>query len=208
MTTIKNNTQLKPLIDRKFFYDNIKKKLFTKGIKQSQVNGIEAVFNEWDSRPELNDLRWLSYMLATDYHETAATMQPIEEWGKGKGKKYGKKIKYSGVPYNLPNKLYYGRGLVMITWYEVYEQMGRLLGIDLLNNPEKACEMDVAVKIMFEGMLKGSSNFGDFTGKCLEMYFNDKVNDPRNARRIINILDKADLIVTYHNSFLSCLRTI
>ena len=144
-------------------------------------------------------------MLATVYHETAATMLPIEEWGKGKGKPYGKKIKHSGVPYAIPDKLFYGRGYVQLTWFENYELMGRLLSVDLLNNPDLALTNETATKIMFEGMTKGSSSFGDFTGRCLEMYFNSKTEDPINARRIINGQDRARKIAAHYYKFKVCL---
>lgn len=193
-------------IDRKYFYEQVRaQKLFGK-LKNSHVQGIDAVFDEWDRQPNLKDLRWLAYMLATDYHETAKTMQAIEEYGKGKGRPYGKKIKHSGISYKTPNKLYYGRGLVQLTWYENYELMGRLIGIDMLNNPDLALQLDVSVKIMFEGMLRGASSVGDFTGKCLEMYFNNNTEDWRNARRIINGTDKAELIADYGKRFFACLR--
>lgn len=191
-------------INRAQFYKNYRKQFGP--LKQSQVEGIEAVFNEWENQ-KLSDLRWLAYMLATDKHETADTYQPIEEYGKGKKYRYGKKVKHSGVQYIQPNKIYYGRGKVMLTWYENYELMGRLLGIDLLKNPELACTMDVAVKVMFEGMLRGSSSVGDFTGKSLEQYFNDVINNPIGARRIINGTDKAELIASYHYKFLTCLTS-
>ena len=83
--------------------------------------------------------------------------------------------------------------------------MGRLLGVNLLKNPELALVLETAIQIMFEGMLRGSSSVGDFTGKCLEMYFNDKIDDPKGARRIINGTDKATLIANYHYQFLKCL---
>lgn len=190
------------IINRALFYKKFRKEFGA--LKQFQVNGFEAIFNEWDARGH-SDIRWLSYMLATAWHETATQMQAIEEFGKGKNYKYGKKIKHSGVSYIAPNKLYYGRGLVQLTWYENYELMGRLLGIDLLKNPELALALDTAVKIMFEGMLRGASSIGDFTGKCLEMYFNDKVNNPIAARKIINGNDKAILIAEHHNKFMLCL---
>lgn len=189
-------------INRAQFYKNYKVQFGP--LKQSQVEGIEAVFNEWESQ-KLSDERWLAYMLATDKHETANTFQPIAEYGKGKNYRYGKKVKHSGVAYVAPNKIFYGRGKVMLTWYENYELMGRLLGIDLLNNPELAETMEVAVKVMFEGMLRGSSNVGDFTGKCLEQYFNDTFCDPIGARKIINGKDKAELIAGYYYKFLICL---
>ena len=149
-------------------------------------------------------------MLATVYHETAKTMQHIEEYGRGRGKAYGHKLKMGGgvnkrIPYNTPDKIYYGRGFVQITWFENYEKMARLLNVDLLNHPELALDLHVATQILFEGMTTGASSKGDFTGRCLEQYFNANSNDPINARRIINGMDKADLIAGYHNRFYSAL---
>lgn len=193
------------MINRKSFFESIRTTLFKTGLKQTQVGGINAILDRWEASG-LTDLRWLAYMLATVYHETAKTMQPIEEYGKGAGYRYGKKIKRSGIPYTLPDKLYYGRGYVQLTWFENYETMGRLLGIDLLNNPELALHPGIAADIMFEGMTKGNSHFGDFTGKSLENYFNDTKVDWVNARRIINGTDKAELIAGYGKKFMAALQ--
>lgn len=187
------------------FFASIRSSLFKTGLKQKQVEGINAILDRWEASG-LIDLRWLAYMLATTYHETAKTMQPIEEYGKGKGYRYGKKLKRSGVAYATPDKLYYGRGYVQLTWYENYETMGRLLGLDLLSNPELALHPNIASQIMFEGMTKGNSQFGDFTGKSLENYFNDKKEDWVNARRIINGTDKSDLIAGYGKRFYNALK--
>ncbi len=54
---------------------------------------------------------------------------------------------------------------------------------------------------MIEGMTKGKSKFGDFTGKALEEYFNASKTDWINARRIINGKDKAELIASYAEKF-------
>jgi len=193
------------MINRDNFFFSIRQSLFKGGLKQLQVEGINAILDKWEAQ-QLTDSRWLAYMLATAYHETAKTMQPIEEYGKGKGYKYGKKIKRSGIPYTLPDHLYYGRGYVQLTWFENYETMGRLLGIDLLNNPELALHPNIAAEIMFEGMTKGNSHFGDFTGKSLENYFNDKKEDWVNARRIINGTDCADIIAGYGKKFLTAIQ--
>lgn len=189
-------------VNRKLFYAGLRKHFgrFT----TSQVEGFEAIFDRWD-KSGFKDIRWLAYMLATAWHETSRTMQAIEEFGKGKGRPYGKKLKHSRVAYTLPNKIYFGRGLVQLTWYENYELMSRLLKVDFLKNPELALELSCAVEIMFEGMTKGSSSVGDFTGKCLEQYFNAKTNDPIGARRIINGTDKDVLIASHHDKFLKCL---
>lgn len=187
------------------FYDEIRASLFNGRLSQSQVDGINAKLDAFD-RFGIRDDRWRAYMLATSYHETARTMQPIEEYGRGRGKKYGKKIKHSGEPYTCPDKIYYGRGDVQLTWYENYERMGKLLGIPLLQQPELALDPEVSARIMIEGMTKGRSNRGDFTGVSLENFFNSYTDNPVNARRIINGLDKAKLIADYHFKFLEAIK--
>lgn len=193
------------MINHDNFFYYIRQTIFKTGLRQKQVEGINTILSQWEARG-LTDLRWLAYMLATTFHETAKTMQPIEEYGKGNGHRYGKKIKRSGIAYTLPDKLYYGRGYVQLTWYENYETMGRLLGVNLLENPELALHPNIAAQIMFEGMTKGNSHFGDFTGKSLENYFNDTKEDWVNARRIINGTDKAELIAGYGKKFYNALK--
>lgn len=177
------------------FYNQIRHSLFGGKLTQGQVEGINAILHEFHQRG-LTDKRWLAYILATAKHETSNTMQPIEEYGKGKGRKYGSKIKMSGQPYEEPDKIYYGRGHVQLTWYENYERMGNELGVDLLHKPEMALYMDVSVKVLFIGMIKGM-----FTGAKLKTYFNDDSEDWINARKIVNGLDKAQLIAGYGKKF-------
>lgn len=178
------------MINREKFYLSVVE-LFGSRLRQEQVDGFEAILNEWE-KWQLKDLRWLAYMLATAWHETAKTMEAIEEYGKGKGRKYG-------VPEK--GKIYYGRGLVQLTWGSNYKKMGNLLDIELYEHPELALDLNIAVKIMFEGMTTAESFRGDFTGKDLSMYFNAKKEDWVNARRIINGLDKAELIANYGRRF-------
>jgi len=184
------------MIDRKYFYDTIR--WMFKPLKSSQVAGMNLILEEWESSG-YKDLRWLAYMLATVYHETDRTMQAIEEYGKGHGHKYGISDPETG-------KVYYGRGLVQLTWKRNYERMGMLLSIDLVNYPELACDPLNAVRILFEGMTKAGSDFGDFTGKCLEMYFSEFTEDWVGARRIINGLDKSTEIAEHGRNFFKGLQ--
>lgn len=184
--------------NRANFFACARNKLFHGTMTQSQVDGINALLDEWERR-KLEDPRWLAYMFGTDYWETAQQMQAIEEYGKGRGRLYG-------TPDAVTGKAYYGRGLVQLTWKKNYEKMGVLLGVDLVNNPEYACMLDVAVKIMFEGMLRADSHFGDFTGVALEDYFSPTKEDWVNARRIINGTDKAQEIADISKQFLACLK--
>ena len=186
-------------------FNEINNTLFNSTLTNKQKEGINYKLKTFDIY-DITDDRWRAYMLATSYHETARTMQPIEERGKGAGKPYGQRRKYSGAIYAEPDKLFFGRGDVQLTWYENYELMGRLLDLPLLNEPELALNPFVSARIMIEGMTRGRSNRGDFTGVSLENYFNANREDPYNARRIINGLDCAKLIEGYYRKFLSALR--
>ena len=156
-----------------------------------------------------------SYVLATTYHETAHTFKPIEEYGKGKGRKYGTiYTNTEGVKYGIAGSggdtylysdyphLYYGRGFVQLTHWVNYKFAGEQLGIDLINNPDLALQPKYAAEIL----VKGSIN-GWFTSKRLSDYINDKKKDYINARRVINSLDKAQLIANYAVVFEKALRS-
>src|SRR5690554_6372825 len=64
----------------------------------------------------------------------------------------------------------------------------------------------MSAAIMIEGMTSGSAGRGDFTGVSLEEYFNGRVVDPVNGRRVVNGLDRAHWIAGYHTKFLATLR--
>lgn len=172
-------------INRKFFFDYVRLHLFGGSLKQSQVEGLTAILDEWEANHSSEDDRWLAYMLATVHHETDRQFKGIEEYGKGKGRKYGAADPVTG-------KVYYGRGFVQLTWKYNYEKMSRVCNADLVKNPERALELGNCTKILFHGMLNGS-----FTGKKLSDYFNKTKGDWVNARRIINGVDKANLISGY-----------
>lgn len=174
-------------------YDLIRHKLFNGRLSHSQVNGIEAILTAINQH-SLPDKRQVAYMLATAYHETARTMQPIEELGKGRGREYGVAIE---------GKVYYGRGYVQLTWLYNYKVMGKLLHVNLVKNPALACEPDIAAQIMLQGMTRGL-----FTGKKLSGYINSLTCDYVNARRIINGLDKATQIAGYARLWESALTWV
>ena len=198
-------TPNKGSIDRAFFFSEIKKQKLFSSIKQSQVKGMNFILDGWEKSPH-TDLRWLAYMLATTYHETARTMLPIAEYGKGRGRPYGSKIKMNRNRYSTPDQIYYGRGYVQLTWYENYDKMGKVLGVDLMNKPELAMDPSNAFEIMQEGMTLGLTGRGDFTGHSLERYFNQTKEDWNNARKIINGNDKKVTIGNYGKKFHAALR--
>ncbi|MBU0653733.1 MAG: hypothetical protein KJ914_01220 [Gammaproteobacteria bacterium] len=182
-------------INRNIFFDIIKSNPFSNELNNSQVEGMNIILDEWDKR-NLTDVRWLAYILATTYHETGRTMQPISETGHGQGKKYGIPDKDTGL-------IYYGRGLVQLTWKENYEGIGSIIGEDLVKQPDKALEPQIATKILFELMIRGTIN-SDPSGSPynLERYFNKENSDWYGARRIGNAqLDRATQIADYARAF-------
>ncbi len=176
--------------DRKRFFDAVRRDLFNGRLSGLQVSGMEALL---DAAPDDFNIKYLAYALATAKHETAHTMQPIEEYGKGAGRTYGRADPITG-------KTYYGRGYVQLTWKANYQRAKDKLGPDFVNRPELALDPKLAATIMYRGMTEGW-----FTGKALSAYFSANHSDPVNARRIINGTDKADTIAGYYRKFLDAL---
>ena len=171
------------MINRDFYFEQVSATLFARNIKPTVRRNQEQILDYWEKHSSKKDDRWLAYALGTAHHETDKTFGPIREYGKGKGRKYGKRVN---------GKVYYGRGLVQLTWDYNYKAMGKELELTLLDDPDLAFELKHAIPIMFIGMEKGI-----FTGKKLGSYFSKTKADWRQARRIINALDKADLIESY-----------
>lgn len=180
-------------MDRAKFFASVRSPLFAGKMSEKQVQGVDAILDEAERRG--TPLAHLAYMLATAMHETARTMQPIAEYGKGAGRKYGVKGKYGQVPY--------GRGYVQLTWDSNYERADRELGLKgaLLRDFNLAMRQDIAAKIMFVGMTEGW-----FTGKKLADYLAGDKADYVGARRIINGTDKAKTIASHAAVFEKALK--
>jgi predicted chitinase len=164
------------------FFNSVRASLFNGKLSTQQVITMEKMLDFWETHFQNDPISRLAYTLATAYHETDRTFGPIREYGRGKGKRYG--------------TTYYGRGLVQLTWEDNYRKMGDKLGIDLVDDPDRALDVDTAVAIIFVGMTNGM-----FTGKSYNDYLTKKKTDYVQARRIINALDKAALIAGYARKF-------
>lgn len=185
------------MIDRKIFFDRIRAKPFGGSLKPETVKGVSAVLDEWERR-KLTNLWWLADMLATVLGECGRNMLPVREGFKetdAQSRAYvrGKGYKYAAI---VNGQAYYGRGLVQLTWEANYRSMAKILGIDLLGNPDLALQPEVAAQIMFEGMIRGT-----FTSKKLADFDFTTRTGRVQARRIINILDRADELADYCEAF-------
>jgi hypothetical protein len=179
-------------IHRDYFFDSVRYYLFHGSLSQNQVEGLNVFLDWYDfDNPEIPDKyhvddRTLSYILATTYHETAYTMQPVKEYG---GETYLK---------SKPYYPWFGRGYVQLTWEDNYRNQDKKLGLNgaLMKDPDLALDPEIAKKVIIYGMLDG-----DFTSKKLGQFFTDTLTDWYNARTIVNGHDRASDIATYAEKF-------
>lgn len=173
------------------FFAELRK--MTGGLDQVQVESINLILAAGQHLPAQH----MAYVLATAWHE--ARFKPQAEWGKGIGRTYGKAGKYG--------QKQYGRGFVQLTWDANYERADKELRLDgaLLANFDLALEPGTAARILVKGMEQGW-----FTGKRLADYIPATISPVfdqfREARRIVNGMDKAGTIATYAGQCLNALR--
>lgn len=164
-------------------------------LTQAQVDGFNAVLNAAKGWP----VSWIAYALATVWHETGATMQPVreaphlsEDWRKR----------------NLRYWPHYGRGFVQITWPKNYAwldaasaEAGLTKPGEILANLDLAMRPDIAALALRRGLEEGRY---DAQGKRMA----DRL--PRGpatreqyvrARYLVNVQDKADQIAGYALKF-------
>jgi len=196
-------------MDRAAFFNVCRRGVMGPTLDGGEVSGSEAILDAMQGTP----ISWCAYALATAWHETAHSMQPIKEYG---GDAYLTRM-YDVTGMN-PNRAvrhgntepgdgikYAGRGYCQLTWKCNYRTMGEALGYDLVGNPDLALQPKIAGRIMRAGM-----EHGLFTGKAFRDYLPPQgLASGRaftHARRIINGLDKAELISRYALQFQAALQ--
>ena len=180
-------------MDKAAFYASVRGGILGPRLEPGEVSGCEAILTAMAGLP----LAHCAYALATAYHETARTMQPVREayW-----------LSEAWRKANLRYWPWYGRGYVQITWERNYRKAdaaaaagGLIKPGELLANADLAMRLDIAAMIMRRGMAEGW-----FTGKTLFGYLPDRVGTLAQftaARRIINGSDKAASIAAYAGEF-------
>jgi hypothetical protein len=176
-------------------------KAFAK-LTASQYQGLDQILGYVQIDPEIEDDRWVAYMLATVKHECANAFAPITEFGPDSyfakydpGTTLGTRLGNTQPGDGLRFK---GRGYVQITGRANYLRLGQALGVGeaFVKQPAMVLEPAHAYRIMSTGM-----RLGLFTGKKLPTYINDAGCDYVAARRIINGQDKAVEIAAYATRF-------
>ena len=151
---------------------------------REHIPRIIAAANEFG----VTDRAQLAYILGTISTELEGIWRPTGERGVGCGT-YGPGC-------------FYGRGFVQLTHEENYQRLGDLLGVDLVNNPERANEPDLAARITVLGMRDGL-----FTGRSLGEYIGDGRANFIGARRIVNDGDKMVFTAYQAERFLEALNS-
>ena len=167
------------------FFDTMRKEFGA--LDKTQVSGTEFLLAAMSAWP----LQHVAYGLATAWHESNATMQPVKEayW---LSEDWRKK--------NLRYYPWYGRGYPQTTWEVNYARADKELGLSgaLMMNPDRMLEPEIAARTMVRGMEEGW-----FTTKSLSSY---PLGDYVNYRRIINGTDKAQMIADYAIKFEKALK--
>jgi putative chitinase len=177
-------------IDLVVFFDEVENEFRTL-LKPKQMDGQMLLLRACDEL-QVTMIEQKANILAQVKTETGFRFESIPESGGKLGKAYFLKYEYRKSLGNTQagdGYLFRGRGFVQITGRNNYDKLGRLLGIDLINNPDLALQPDIAAKILVIGMRDGI-----FTGKKLSHYINQTKTDYYNARRIVNGTDKASVI--------------
>ena len=191
-------------LDRKAFFSHCRATVMGPTLDGDEVSGAETILAAMKGAP----VSHCAYALATAWHETAHTMQPIREIG---GPSYF--LRMYDIRGSRPDKarelgnihpgdgaLYAGRGYVQLTGRTNYENAAKRLGYPLAGHPDLAMRPDIAALIMRQGMQEGW-----FTGKAFHHYLPAKSPAPRvqfvEARRIINGKDRAAQIAIYAVQF-------
>lgn len=144
----------------------------------------------------ITDPSQVAYVLATARHETD-DFNTLTEYASGAAYE-GRADLGNTQPGDGPR--YKGRGFVQLTGRANYAKFGAILGIDLIGHPELAMDPFNAARIAAIGMKNGS-----YTGLSLSDFLGNGKSDFVHARRIINGMDRADLVAGYAFGFYSAL---
>lgn len=152
--------------------------------KQGTIDAIR-----WECQAQGIGLKTqMAYVLATVEWETNKTFKPVREayWLSEAWRK--KNFKY--YPF-------YGRGYVQLTWKNNYQKYSDLLGVDMVKNPDRALDSNIALFVLVHGFKTGT-----FTTRKITDYINLNKTDFLNARRCINGMDQASKIAALAAKYL------
>lgn len=170
-----------------------------------QAESVRALLRVWDSHRELDDNRWLAYILATAAFETGdfrimsdllsiRSAQRIVQTWPARFKDAAEAEPYVNNPEDLANRVYgnrlgntqpgdgwryRGRGMVQIVGRENYQRYGALIDLNLEERPELVLNRDVAARVTFAYFIPSPDK------NLLSQYLNAAKEDWRGARMLL-----------------------
>ena len=195
--------------DKRAFFDLCRRGVMGPTLDDNEVSGCQTILDAMAGAP----ISHCAYALATAFHETAHTMQPIKEYGGPRYyfRMYDPQGERPAVAKELGNTVpgdgaqFAGRGYVQLTGRRNYVKASEKTGYPLIGNPDLAMRSDIAALIMRCGMQEGW-----FTSKTLDHFLPHEGSATNrqffDARRIINGRDKAEVIAAFAEKFQNALR--
>lgn len=198
--------------DHGAFYDFLRdNKMLGPTISAEEFQGCENIIKA--CAEEGYGISWVAYALATAYHETAHTMQPVHERGgkayftrmydirgarPSKAKELGNLAPGDGIKYA-------GRGYPQLTGKTNYAKATKKLRergweVDLVANPDLVMRADIAAAVMILGMKEGWFTTRDLDDD-LPLQGPASLAQFVASRDIINGRDKQDTIAAYAIDF-------
>lgn len=149
---------------------------------------IEAAKEQGLTKPQI------AYVLATADHESAG-FATLEEFASGEAYE-GRKSLGNNQPGDGPR--FKGRGYVQLTGRNNYTAYAKRSGVRLVDLPFVLMNWaSLSVYVIVDGMMRGA-----YTGRRLDQFVNGGKQDFREARRVVNGLDRADKIAAQAREWL------
>lgn len=218
-------------LNMKVLFDYLRNAPFGGALTSTQVAGVQAIlawcaklgvvdlrfiayilataFHETGGsfKPGKENLNYAASALRSKFSRERISLADADKYGRTKGKA-ADQVMIANLIYggawglrNLGNKLlgdgwrFIGRGFVQLTGRRNYTLYG------IADTPEKATEIDMAARIIVDGMIKGV-----FTGRKLAQYIVDTSFNAVAARAVVNGTDKASLIERHYSAILAALE--
>lgn len=191
-------------MNKQKFFDSLRTNLYKSGLSQTAVDSLDVIIDECNKRAV--PLSHVAYIMATAYHEatpalvsktenlnyttasrirtvwptrfkTDAAAQPyVKNPQKLANFVYGGRL---GNDNNNDGWTYRGRGHIQTTGKVNYEKLSKVVGDDLVKNPDRALETKISIVSLIHGMISGM-----YTGKKLADY--NLPSQFYDARAIVN----------------------
>ena len=186
------------------FFTDADRNLFSPPLNDAQRGGMREVLDYWLTHHRESDPRWLAYIFASIYHETGHKMIPVREGFKSSDKDARDHVRMMFIK-GIVNRdyaepvggiSYFGHGRVQTTHLQNYQKLSLRFGRDFVKDPSLLLDSRIDVEVAVEGHIEGL-----WTSRQLSEFISGGKCNYKDARRIVNGQDKADLIASYAVSF-------